>query len=150
MGFCTVIYIILCFWYRESAKSFSCTIKIVTYMIISLLFQKVYLLKHIFFTYFSHFIQIPLPPPIKRGMADPQPLRRFPGRHPPLLTPPAHLLKPFRHFDRYPAQFLSLRLGRRDPFRLPLADIIPLRLRHIGQDLQHQIGNKHPRQIPLD
>ena len=42
----------------------------------------------------------------------------------------------------------ALSFGRRDPLRLPLAVEFPLRLRHIGQQLEDDVGNQHASEIP--
>lgn len=60
------------------------------------------------------------------------------------------LVKILRHFFGRSAKQNAPRFGGGNPFRLPLPDIFPFALGHIGQKLQYNVGNERPGQIPVD
>ena len=67
------------------------------------------------------------------------------------LTPPPsghYILVVLTPLFEPPPEVDALGLGRRDPLRLPLAVELPLRLRHIGQQLEDDVGDQHAGEIP--
>lgn len=57
------------------------------------------------------------------------------------------LFEVFRHSDTFPSELFSFCSGCRDAFGLPLPDEFPFGLRHIGKDLQDEIGDKGSGQV---
>ena len=53
-----------------------------------------------------------------------------------------HGSKILRYFPLFPPYMYAPVPCRRDPLRLPLTDVFPFRLRYIGKNLQHKIGDE--------
>ena len=99
-------------------------------------------------SFFGGFRLPRLPAPPKKGaLAHACLFRRLTPGEPPGLEVGAHRLKAGRGRRSVWAEGHALRLGSRDSLRLPLADALPLRLRHIGEDLQNEVCDKRPGQI---
>ena len=72
-------------------------------------------------------------------MGNSQPLRRSAGGKRPLLPCVGQSRKVGRHINLFSPQRVPAFPGRPDTLSLPLADVLPLRLRHIAEKLQHDV-----------
>ena len=79
---------------------------------------------------------------------DTQPLARVDGGGP--AKPPVlrQLLKGVRHGDALGAEAHPPGLGGGNPLRLALADELPLGLGHVAEQLEHNVRNQSPGQVP--
>ena len=88
-------------------------------------------------------------PPQKGLVGNVQPPGGFPGRH---ISPLPGLqagVECRRLFLARMAEAHAPCLGCRDTLRLPLVDELPLRLSHITEQLQNDVGDQRPGEIPI-